>query len=354
MSDDDEEHKKPVPFRMRPTMLQAPEVLPPRFVDFLTENGISPEAYHFHLRVGEQFRFIRLNPRNPVSVEELTAEFGVVPDPVPWLPGFFRLPATTQIASSRSYRSGQIYGMDASSGAAVEILAPTESDSVLDLCCAPGAKLAMIADRMKNRGRVVGVDVSSPRLAACRTIVDKYGITNVTLHLADGCTFSDHNAEAPERPAELFSKVLVDAECTHDGSLKHITKFSQWGWESFEKRVLDPARIPALAALQRRLLRNGFANLQPGGRLVYSTCSLTRAQNEDVVSDLLASDPTSYLIPVEPAATGATLPFPARASDLLAGTLRFDPLALAGTSGLFVACISKRELPNSTVEPPSS
>ncbi|CAI5518074.1 unnamed protein product [Closterium sp. Naga37s-1] len=66
--------------------------------------------------------------------------------------------------------------------------------------------------------------------------------------------------------------VLVDAECTHDGSLKHILKYDSWGWHTLNKRFLDPQRLNSLSALQRSLLETGFLLLKPGGRLVYSTC----------------------------------------------------------------------------------
>ncbi|CAI5473659.1 unnamed protein product [Closterium sp. Yama58-4] len=72
---------------------------------------------------------------------------------------------------------------------------------------------------------------------------------------------------------EGYDKVLVDAECTHDGSLKHILKYDSWGWHTLNKRFLDPQRLSTLAALQRSLLETGFLLLKPGGRLVYSTCS---------------------------------------------------------------------------------
>jgi 16S rRNA C967 or C1407 C5-methylase (RsmB/RsmF family) len=65
----------------------------------------------------------------------------------------------------------------------------------------------------------------------------------------------------------------VDAECTHDGSIKHIQKFEQWGWKTLERRVLDAERTDTnLKALQLNLLRNGFRLLKEAGTLVYSTC----------------------------------------------------------------------------------
>lgn len=93
----------------------------------------------------------------------------------------------------------------------------------------------------------------------------KYGALDfVKLEDADGQEFSS---------VSLFDKVLVDAECTHDGSIKHLQKFgTQWGWDTFERRVMNPGRLSSLQRLQRNLLVNGFSLLKPGGTLVYATC----------------------------------------------------------------------------------
>ena len=98
--------------------------------------------------------------------------------------------------------------------------------------------------------------------------------------------------------AGTASHVLVDAECTHDGSVKHVLKYERWGWDTFQRRVLDPERLTSLAALQRRLIHQGFRLLAVGGMLVYSTCSLMQAQNEDVVAWLLEEEPSAVLVDV--------------------------------------------------------
>ena len=66
-------------------------------------------------------------------------------------------------------------------------------------------------------------------------------------------------ALASQQPRHGYDRVLVDAECTHDGSIKHLAKFAQWGWESFEARFLEPSRLDSLATLQRGLLRVGHS-----------------------------------------------------------------------------------------------
>ena len=141
-----------------------------------------------------------------------------------------------------------------------------------------------------------------------------------------------------------YDRVLVDAECTHDGSIKHLAKFAQWGWETFEKRVMDAERLDALAALQLNLLRVGFRSLRAGGTLVYSTCSFARAQNEAVVAALLDEAPHARLEPVP------TLQHAPCRAGTLPHTLRFEPRT-SHTSGLFVARLTKLAAPLDSATP---
>lgn len=110
------------------------------------------------------------------------------------------------------------------------------------------------------------------------------------------------------------------------------------GWAEFARRHMTGERLAALETLQRRLLENGFRLLRPGGRLVYSTCSLAKRQNEDIVRWFLGREPRAQMVPtgLDLAAAGATAP----ADPLLQHALKFNPLN-SGTSGLFVACLTK-------------
>jgi len=400
------------------------KAFPAAFVAFLQANAIHPDNY----AIEDVPRYVRVKimkndpsdelARGPgTSIEplghaELERQLGTSIEPVDWLPGYHRLPSHVKIAGCDAYRSGQLYGIDVSSGAAVAALDAQPGDDVLDLCCAPGAKLCAIADGMDGRGTLTGVDVSEERLAACRTLCLKYGLAHARLVLCDGQQFDEmppRRKEAPEAEEEGcvaesreesggeesggeggggeegvgdggvgeaggggaakaprtrkrrrherqgafllgsalgessdaaggrrgYDRVIVDAECTHDGSIKHLAKFAHWGWETFERRFLEPSRLASLAELQLALLRNGFRLLRPGGTLVYSTCSFARAQNEDVVAALLAAEPTAALVPVESLAGAPCRP------GALPHTLRFEP-RLSQSSGLFVARVHKK------------
>uniref|UniRef100_M8AZX5 Ribosomal RNA small subunit methyltransferase F n=1 Tax=Aegilops tauschii TaxID=37682 RepID=M8AZX5_AEGTA len=367
---------------------------------------------------------------------------------VSWLPDFYAIPPEIQIAGSKAYQQGKIYGIDAASGAAILALDVQSGDHVLDLCAAPdisykntvssmtacvrpllsvgflfsdiltfhlydmqGAKLCMLADMLGSSGSLTGVDVAKHRLAACRTMLQKYSLGDRSrLFVADGTSFSilpvnsnlgsmeafvgieDNGsifsewtskrswkdrqkskkakaAGSPHLPStsepELiyygkdsglvglqkryvlhpstdaaactsgYDKVLVDAECTHDGSIKHIQKFEFWGWKTLDRRVLNVERTGNLLHLQLGLLTNGFKLLKTGGSLVYSTCSLssnslTVAQNENVVQQFLSKHPSAELLKINPADS-----WPCRSGGIQK-TLRFDP-ATSQTSGLFVA-----------------
>ncbi|XP_028805933.1 uncharacterized protein LOC114760809 [Neltuma alba] len=382
--------------------------LPDAFLAFLGANGLDPSIY---TTLESTPRYIRLKPNCEAYLEEFEVEMNCKLQRVDWLPGFYSLHSNLQIANSKAYQEGKIYGIDASSGAAVAALNVSAGDHVLDLCAAPGAKLCMILDLLGDSGSVTGVDVARHRLAACRKMLQKYNLGDrCRLFVADGATFSlipagfcSDNiscesvlAEKSEvfkewtsrrtwkerkkarksgkpplvsgsQPPELiyygrhsgvfgltkedlfknasdrkivnhgYDKVLVDAECTHDGSVKHIQKFEHWGWKTLERRVLDADRTDDLFALQLSLLTNGFRLLKVGGSLVYSTCSLTTAQNEDVIEQFLKENISAELQDIEAARS-----WPCKGGRIQK-TYRFDP-STSQTSGLFVAKFAKLAL----------
>ena len=118
------------------------------------------------------------------------------------------------------------------------------------------------------------------------------------------------------------------------------------GWDQLERRLLDETGLQSVLSLQHGLLQQGFRMLKVGGSLVYSTCSFSRAQNEQVIEWLLANEPTARL---EPIPNVDSLPCKA---GFYPSTLsvRFDPVH-SGTGGFFMAQIRKydSERANSTV-----
>lgn len=162
--------------------------LPDAFVDFLNENGVDPSIYN---ATDSTPRYIRLKPGCEAHVKQIEAEIECKLEKVDWLPSFYSFPPHIQIANSKAYQDGKIYGIDAASGAAVSALDIQSGDHVLDLCAAPGAKLCMVLELLGDSGSATAVDVSRHRSAACRTLLQKYALGDrCRLFVANGTTFS--------------------------------------------------------------------------------------------------------------------------------------------------------------------
>ncbi|KAM9961711.1 hypothetical protein ACTFIR_004570 [Dictyostelium discoideum] len=396
---------------------------PKEFIEFLNNNNIPLDSYN----ISSIPRFIRIKPNNNnndnngnelISIIESEIKTKLIP--LNWLPNFYKLEdSTVNISSSKSYKSGIFYGMDASSGAAILALNPKPGDNVLDICCAPGTKLCMISDLLEGNGTITGVDISESRLGTCKTILKKYKIPNARLFICDGTKFNslapipsdsipmekvqakkklklnnttttttsinnfkekedekedekeyekdnnnnninNNNLVEKKRKSKraskkktfdledlyfsntffmrysvgggLYDKVIVDAECSLDASIRHLLKYSKIS------RNLDLEKSKQLVNLQKGLIENGFKLLKPGGHLVYSTCSFSKDQNESVVQYLLNKYPeTSKLIPSFTTQNDAIIiPF---SPGFIENTFRFYPKN--GTSGMFISKIEK-------------
>lgn len=138
---------------------------------------------------------------------------------------------------------------------------------VLDACAAPGGKANHAAELMGNRGRVLAVDTNEQRLAIVDRAAHRLGNTIVKTLQMDA-------TRMPGRIEEGFDRVLVDAPCTGLGTLARRPDV-RW-----RKRPSDVERLPEL---QGSLLRSSAKMVRPGGLLVYSTCTISRRENEDAV-----------------------------------------------------------------------
>ena len=328
--------------------------LPGIFKEFCIENGIDPQIYD---QPQKQYFYTE------ASINGDTVELVGKAFPCDLIINFYQITTENfQFSTSKLYQEGKLLPMDLSSGLAVKLLELKSSDHVLDLCCAPGGKLILSSflqgksnfAEPEEVGTLTGVDLASHRLSICRSMIKKYKVQCARLFCADGTKFNEpvrkfinpssetksqvqvfHETTAfRKRPSQSidppeYDKVLVDAQCTHDGSIKHIRKHEQNNWEGFDLTQFKHENLKKLYKIQFGLLENGFKLLKPDGILIYSTCSLSRGQNEEIISKFLEKWSDS------------ACPMPFSGSDEF-GQFRLCPPNF--DSGFFICRLRKRKL----------
>lgn len=163
------------------------------------------------------------------------------------------------------------------------LLSPEEGEKVLDLCAAPGSKTTQIAEMMGDSGIVDAWDLYPHKIRLIEANCRRLGIRSVHASVHDGTKYVKEAHEA-------YDRVLADVPCSGLGVIGRKTEIR---WRRKEK---DLAAFPPL---QRALLTEAAKYVKPGGTLVYSTCTLCREENEDMVEWFLASHPEFSLQPFE-------------------------------------------------------
>ena len=152
-----------------------------------------------------------------------------------------------------------------------KLLEPCEGDYILDLCASPGSKTTQIASEVGNRAVVIANEITPNRYVRLRENLQHFG---VVCHAITGL---DPGFFAKNYP-NTFDRILVDAPCSGEGMyFKFPAVIDHW----------NPKTIRFNAKRQRKILTDAFIALKPGGRLVYSTCTLNLEENEKVVAHIL-------------------------------------------------------------------
>ena len=190
--------------------------------------------------------------------------------PHPWLDGCLLLSRTGELERLSAFQEGLFYVQDPASRLAVLAAGPEPGMRVLDCCAAPGGKTFAAALAMGDRGEMVSCDLHPHKKRLIRAGADRLGLTCVRPVTADGRQFR------PEWEG-AFDLVLVDAPCSGLGVIR----------KKPDIRYKDPAPLAGLPQVQRAILDNAARYVRPGGALLYSTCTLLRRENEEVVAAFL-------------------------------------------------------------------
>ncbi len=173
-------------------------------------------------------------------------------------------PATVEEA----IHSGHYYVTDPSTSHAAELLAPKSGELILDACSAPGGKAIHMAGLMGNGGRIICTDSNEKRLSRLRENLDRCGVENAEVEVCEW------GGDPPQKWLEAFDGVLLDVPCSNTGVFRRRVDVR---WR------LQKVDLDELVVLQRRILESAAKCVKPGGRLVYSTCSIDPEENIEQV-----------------------------------------------------------------------
>ena len=258
------------------------------------------------------------------SLDDLTGRLrdqGFILEPVEGLPDFARVvEGPHSVADTVEHWLGLFYIQQASTGVAAPLLGPRPDERILDMCAAPGGKTTHTADLMEDRGCIVAVDRNEDRIRALLGNLYRTAHPNVLVVSGDGRVLPD---------GALFDRVLVDAPCSAEGTLRRKGGIVRWQSNKFREGVPRG---------QEALLRRSIALTRPGGVVLYSTCTFAPEENEAVVSRVLEDAPVVLeTISIEtPHAPGVTSFEGERYHASLEGACRIYPHHL-DSGGLFLA-----------------
>ena len=180
------------------------------------------------------------------------------------------------------FEEGWFVVQDYSASRAAARLAPEPGQRVWDVCAAPGGKTCHLAAIMQNQGHILATDIRSDRLEIIHENAQRLGATIIRTQLVD--------EEGFRLPPGPFDAILVDVPCSTTGVL---AKRPEARWR------ITPDGMRELAQVQANLLGRALERLAPGGRLVYSTCSIEPAENQEIVQQVLTYFPNARLVQEE-------------------------------------------------------
>ena len=246
---------------------------------------------------------------------------GIDSERMKYAPDGLRLSKRLSVVAGPAFQEGLVEIQDEGSQVAAALVDARPGQQVMDYCAGAGGKTLAIAARMNNKGRVVAMDVLENRLDRSAQRLRRAGVHNVERRGIE------ENAKWLKRQKGNFDRVLVDAPCTGTGT---------WRRNPDGRWTLSPRDLAELLPKQATILDEAQRLVKPGGRLIYSTCSLLPEENEERVAQFLARHADYKVLPFGDVWRAVLHSEPVSKNDFLTLT----PLR-HGTDGFFVAILER-------------
>ncbi len=176
------------------------------------------------------------------------------------------------VQSNPLYKKGHFHVQDTASQAAAAVLSPKPDDRVLDMCSAPGGKTFTMAEIMENRGEIISCDIYPHKCELIKNGAERLGLSIVKPTTQDATAFN--------KELGIFDCVLCDVPCSGLGIIRRKPDIKYKAFSEFEN----------LPEIQLSILENAKRYLKTGGRLLYSTCTLRKSENEQIIEKFLLNN----------------------------------------------------------------
>ncbi len=193
---------------------------------------------------------------------------------------FLFLEGAKNIEGLKFFQEGKFTVQDEVAGWIPEILNPQPNEKILDACSSPGGKTTYMAELMKNQGEIRAWDLHEHRVKLVEKAANRLGISMIKTEIKDAMIYE-------EKYAEYFDKILLDVPCLGIGVLKRKPDIK---WKRKKEDIEEITKI------QKKILENCSKYVKKGGELVYSTCSILKKENEDIIYKFIKNNTNFEII----------------------------------------------------------
>jgi NOL1/NOP2/sun family putative RNA methylase len=258
-------------------MIELPETYQREMKELLQDEYASYEASFAQ----PCFHGLRVNT-DKISVSEFLALFPYPLEPVPWCENGFYYRAADPVAKHPYYYAGLYYIQEPSAMLPAAVLPIEKNDCVLDVCAAPGGKSTELGTKLAGTGLLFANDISVSRSHALLRNIERFGIANAFVMAEDPQKLEGYFPH-------YFDKILIDAPCSGEGMFRKENSLIRSWMENGSSHYVP---------IQKEIVKCCLAMLKDGGTMVYSTCTFSPQEDEEIIQYACSLDPSLHILPI--------------------------------------------------------